>query len=289
MSKLFKVIALCTACVFLLSSTPYADTISVPIPIGATIAATHSLAVQVLNYADDMLAASVSFPSPGATTWTVSDQYLRVIYSSNYPLWAIRIVTDNVTAYAGMYGKPIDPGRNGVYNGSPEAVPGSDDECSYGGLIDDATKTNPDNRAALAWQIFASKVAPNTLNDDALRGRTAAGAPTDAYNWNSPWAYVVDISNTREDTRPGAVPPYLRPIFIGVDEDGDTNTIEYSHFILGGGATSGLSFHPALGADPTNPDPKPGDGDVVAYLGARFGGLSGGVYGANLKVELIHE
>ena len=290
MNRLGKVFCLVLSAVFMFSGIVVADPgtydVSVPVPINVNIGAIETMSVISRNISDDV-AAAVVFTNPGTTTWTISDQYLDIVYACNHALWGIRMVSDNKTLYAGMYGLPLSEGPNGVYDGSPEdpASPNSDDACSYGGLIDDATKTNPENRAILAWQIFADKSeGPDALVDDSLKGLTAASVPTDAYNWNSPWAAVVDVGNTT-----GGFPQANFLVDITVDPDGDTDTISYMYMVQGGAGGNGLSFHPAFGPDPTLPDAKPGDGQVAAFLGARFADLSAGDYGTETYVQLIHE
>lgn len=256
MSKVLRLIALCTAGIFLFSGTPYAEVVdvTVPITIGATIGAVASLTVTPVTIATGLNAAGISFTSPGAATWTVANEYLRVVYNCNYPLWAVRIVTNNVAAFPGMAAKPVDLNGDGVVDGD-----------SYSGLIDAATQDNPENRANLTWQVYVDPTGAGAL-DDATVGGT----------WNSNWAYVADVSNTGYDPE--------------VDSDNNVNTLAYPTIIQGGGASSGLAFHPALDADGDgNTDAKPGDGNVAVYLGARFGGLSQGSYSANLTVQLIHE
>jgi hypothetical protein len=252
MSKLVKLVALCVSAMFIASSTLYAEVIdvSVPITIGATIGATATMTVTPRNISDNAIAAGLAFSSPGVAQWTVSDQYLNVVYNCNLPLWAIRIVTDNVSANPGMPGKPTAPGVDGVY-GTP------DDILSYGGLVDALTISNPDNRAPLAWQAYPGTSATGVLTD-----ATVGGA------WNSNWSYIADISNTGYDA----------------DVDGDSNvaTYAYSTVVQGGASSNGLNFHPDDGV-------RTGDGDIAVYVGARFQGLSAGAYSAALRVQLIHD
>lgn len=260
MGKMFKLIALCTAGIFLFSGTPYAETIDVTrtITIGATVGAVATLTVIPVTIATGLDAAGISFTDPGVATWTVANEYLRVVYSSNYPLWVVRIVTDNRAVFAAMAPRPLAAGADGVFGTG-------DDVVSYGGLIDAVTQDNPDNRADLAWQVYVDPTAPGVLDDAAVGG-----------DWNDNWAYVVDVSSTG--------------VGLDIDVDDNVDTLEYFTVVQGGAASSGLAFHPALDADADGAvDPKPGDGNVAVYLGARFSGLAAGDYGANLTVQLIHE
>jgi hypothetical protein len=271
MGKVFKFLVVLVSVGFICSGLAYAvETIDVTrtITVGATVGEVKTLNVTANNVSDDLAAAGVQFDLAAVTPanpWTVAKQYLKIQYNCNLANWAIRILSDNKTAYAGMAGKPTAPGVDGVYGTA-------DDILSYAGLIDSATKANPENRASLAWQVYANKPAPYvaSLVDNDLKGLTAAGAPTDAYNWNSKWAYVADKSDT------------------GYAAGVNNNT---GYFMIGvGGPTGlGLSFHPATGANPTQPTGVNGDGDIVVPLAARFGGLGAGTYGTNLMVQLVHE
>jgi len=272
MSKLFKAFALFVAAGFMFASTGFAaPDVTVPIPISVTIGAQAEMTVTIRNISDNAV-APLTFTNPLAEPWTVADQYLNVVYTCNLPLYAIRIVSDNITTYPNMYGKPIAPGPNGKYDGSPEK-PGnedSDDICSYAGLIDSASATNPDNRALLAWQVYAAPIAnPGPVTDESLKG---VADPNQ--NWDAPWAAVVDKHNTNYNN--------------ATDSDGDVNTIDYQNIVLGGAAASGLNYHPAEYVGGVL-QPKPGDGDIAVYLAARFKDLSAGTYGSKLMVELVHE
>lgn len=254
MSKLFKLIAVCVSVMFLVSGTLYAEVVdvTVSITIGATIGSTATLTVKSRNIVGnaEVIPTALSFTNPTAATWTVSDQYLQVVYNCNLALWAVRIVTNNVATNPGMPGKPTAPGPDGIYGTA-------DDILSYGGLVDAASITNPDNRALLAWQAYPNTAVPGTLTDATVSGL-----------WNSDWSYVADISNTGYDPE--------------VDSDNNTDTLAYSTVVQGGAAGSGLNFHPNDGS-------RTGDNDIALYMGARFLGLSAGTYSANLVVQLIHE
>lgn len=290
MKKVFKFCSLAISAVFLISNAALADgpglpaaDISVGIPINISVGEIKTLSAITKNVSDDV-AHAIVFSSPGTTTWTVADQYVDITYNCNLALWGIRIISDNKAAYPGMYGKPIGTGPNSTYDGSPEQVATSDDACSYSGLIDLATKTNPDNRATLAWQVFSSKTdnPTPTINDNSLKGLTATGTTTNAYNWNAPWAAMVDIGNTT-----GGTPQASYLVDLRVDPDSDTDTVGYMYVVQGGASGSGLNFHPAQGSDPTNPLPRTADGKAAVFLAARFAGISAGSYGTQMYVQLV--
>jgi len=255
MEKFFKLVAVCVSALFVMSGTVFAETVdvSVPITIGATIGSVATLTVTPRNIVGDAVAAGLSFTNPTANPWTVSDQYLQVQYNCNLPLWAVRIVTDNKAEFPTMVGKPIGAGADGSWGTA-------DDLLSYAGLVDTNSVNNPENRATLVWQVYANPQAPSALSDATV---------TDT--WNAPWAYIADVSNSGYDSE--------------IDSDSNINTLAYSTIAQGGAAGNGLNFHPSLG----DGVPKPGDGDIAVYIGAKFAGLSAGSYSAKLMVQLIHE
>lgn len=309
MNKFLKAITFFVIAGFVMSGVGYTEVRDFAvIPIGPIdIAEIADLTVNIRNRTGDAIAGSVIFPAPGTTTWTIADQYVQVVYNCNLSLYAIRIVSDNNNAaspYFGLAAKPLVWGPDADWDTL-------DDGVSYGGLINAATMTNPDNRAILAWQVFQSKVVPTALTDESLYGKDpATGIPSSTLdNWNADWATVVDRSNRwpvsaaeadsdgpggLTETLAGAAAPLAR---IGVNQDNNYNTVTYSSIVQGGAGGSGLNYHPA-GYVGGVLQPKPGEsgGDginpadgVVVYLGARFGGISAGSYGINdLRVELIY-
>lgn len=262
-----------------------------PIVVSITIPAVTSFSVETYNVVGDALVDPLALnfdPSgialPPGNSWVVSDQYLKVVYSSNYGLWGVRIVTDNEDLEADaddivqrIAGAKIKPGVLPGWNDGDEVL-------AYSGLV---VLDNPDpsQRAPWAWQVFASTqpaVTPPTT------GTNADGSLNDgAFNgeWNDDWAYIADKNDDG----------YTGAILEDGDLDGSVDDPTYFMAVTGtGGGGGSLAQHPAL-------DPKPGDGDIVIYISARFantnwGGpapvnflLPAGSYDASLYVELVHE
>lgn len=263
------------------------------------IMAASSIDGKIYNL-DDTPAGSLQFPGlnnlvPGGNLWVVSGQYIRVSYSSTEVQWAIRIVTKNSINIGGVYPKPLGPGPDGLWEWEKQGVNSyqyvngvwqtGDDLVSYCGLINSTTKNDPNSRAPLAWQVFRYNdpyypdgklhipplipVPPSTVLND----NTVGGGPIDD------WAYMGDVSDT------GYV---LDPLN------------DYYWVAYGSGGFSLLAQHPVVYKDADGDAlPKPGGGDIIVYIGARFGKkapdgvtdvglLPIGQYGTRIYLEIIH-
>lgn len=277
------------------------------------VLAAETVDVSVFNWNGTPAARGIEFPTAGATVgnpWVRSPQYLRVEYSCDTEdIWGIRIITRNKSAgaFAGMAPKILGigsgadgvrgtaddtwrPGPDGVWGTADDVwgygtdgIPGTNDDTvhtSFGGLIDSATKNNPDYRADIAWQIFRDPVPePDEIYRN-WRGVWNVGG-----NWNDDWAYVVDWDNWWNGQR--AVGGIFYP---------GTWDARYEMAITGNAVVNYLAQHPVVSGSKSRPDPKPGDGDVAIYLAACFGIaqngqfislLAAGDYYTVLYVELI--
>lgn len=255
----------------------------------------------VIYNGDDTPAPQLEFPGVdglnlGDNLWITSPQYIRVTCTSEAVRWSVRIITKNNTDIGGVYPKPLATGPgpgggDGVWEwerlGNPSYLADADgnwqvgdDVVSYGGLINEGTKLDPNSRATLAWQVYRyndpyypvpalnPSPPPTVLNDG-----TVGGGPTDD------WAYIADSGDT------GYV---LDPVN------------NYFWVIYGSGGFSLLAQHPVVYRDANgNIKPKPGGGDCIVYVGARFGRrasdgvtdlgvLPAGDYNTRIYLELIH-
>lgn len=255
----------------------------------------EALNVSILNW-DGIPAGGIQFPNPqGATIdepWILSPQYLRVTYSSDETVWGLRIITNNEINIGQVYPKPLNKGPDNQWEWkklgltSYQYVGGQwqtgDDCVSFNGLIDPATKGNPNYRVDLAWQVFRDPVPePDPIYKD-WQGVWNVGG-----NWNDDWAYVVDKSNRWNG----------QPVLGGVFYPGTWNQ-KYEMIVTGNPVVNYLAQHPVVSGSKENPDPKLGDCDIAVYLGACFVIMENGVftsvlpagnYGTVIYLELIHE
>jgi len=270
------------------------------------VSAEYVLDVAIYNGDDDTPAPRVEFPGIealrlGDNLWIASPQYIRVRYTSEAGRWSIRIVTKNSTDIGGVYPRPLATGRDVDGDGEPDGddqwewerlgnpsylMDGAgnwqvgDDVVSYGGLINEGTKLDPNSRATLAWQVYRYNdpyYPVPALNPSppptALTDATVGGGPT------NDWAYIADAGDT------GYV---LDPIN------------NYFWVAYGSRLFSLLAQHPVVYRDAGGrARPKPGGGDCFIYVGARFGRratdgvtdigvLPAGDYNTTIYLELIH-
>lgn len=267
-------------------------------------AAQYVLTISLYNQ-DGTPASGVTFPGTdtlvlGGNLWITSPQYIKVTYSSPETYWSIRIISKNNEIANPLYPNPLSTGNDGTWEWTLHPEWGGkykyengnwqigDDMVSYGGLIDPATKNDPGMRALLAWQVFKynDPYYPDNVRHDpplfpvppstALNDGTVGGGPVDS------WAYLGDVADTGYVNDP---------------------TNDYFWVAYGSGGFSLLAQHPVVYRDSSNnPLPKPGGGQIIIYLGARFGYkaetlygmadvsvLPAGNYTARLYLELIHE
>lgn len=275
-------------------------------------------------------------------------------YSWDSRDWGLTIVTDNRRFVSGdIAPKPTDrgpvdprydkPGPDGVFGtpdddlwyAGPDKEQGTSDDnnaVTYGGLIDrdyvSATpkeKENPNIRASLCWQVYRDRVSEGTgrniLNsrtnpDNCVRGILRSGDFTDNYNWNSNWAYIIDMGDlswqrnldgTYVGDRPGPAYNTVTGLFY------DTSRRSANKYFLVAwgtiaprteGTRGVLAQHPVAGGFVDSPDSKQpndsdGDGkpDIVIYIGARFwykdeldreNSIPVGNYSTRIYIELYH-
>jgi len=295
MSKLTKLFSLAVAIAFVSGGIPYAaaDTVDQTLTITVTTTTITGYANWTANLRDVATGnlsspQSLSFSSVTAATWTVADQYVHVLPSSNYALWGVIVSSDNnnaASSYFGMAAKLLARGPSNLWGNADNSV-------SYGGLIDATTMNNPNNRATLAWAVYEDRETTlPTINDSSLYGKVASGGSmvpsASADPWNADWAAVVDVSNRTTGSASGVTGT---AVSVELDPDNDTNTVTYSTIIQGGGANAGMNYHPPVYSGTTlQGKPIDADGSAV-YLAARFGGLSAGAFGVyNLRVQMVHE
>lgn len=241
-----------------------------------------SLAIEIRTISQNNIVGSLTFngfnlPNFGVNNpWVVADQYVRIIYSCNYPSWGIRVVTDNEINIGGIepkwdkgkdggWGKVnFDDDGNGIIDDWPEhGTPGTDDNAYYGGLINMDKKNNSTIKADLAWQIYpnflGNGVIPNAPDKDDAGVKPVN--PEDG--WKTNWAYIVDRSNTGYTSQ-------IITDYIEKEVNGEIQILavyNYNIAIFGGGAKNGLAQHPPNGEPPSE---KSGDGDVAMYICSRF-------------------
>lgn len=262
-------------------------------------AASGTLSIQILNW-DGTPAGGLQFPNPGnATTsdpWVRSTQYIRVQYSSTYAEWGIRVVTDNEIDIGQVYPKPLKDGEGPdkqwewvkqnkdkyQYVGGKWQT--GDDGVSFGGLIG-PKKDNPNYRAALAWQVFKDPVSqPDSIYKDIFNKWNIGG------NWNDDWAYIADKSDKWDG----------QPTITDIYDPGTWNP-RYEMVVTGDLVVNFLTQHPVVSGSKSNPDPKPGDGDIAVYMAACFGFgldettgnytgiLPKGTYQTKIYLELVYD
>lgn len=265
----------------------------------------ETLSVSILNW-NGTPAAGIIFPGGDATVeepWVHSPQFLRVVFSTDELSWGVRIVTFNEVNIGEVYPKPLNKGPDNQWEWEKLGLTGyqyvggqwqtGDDSVSFEGLIDPATKDNPDFRAALAWQVFKDPVPePDAIYKHPLFGWNVGSNPV---NWNGTWIYprewanIVDGSNkwNGESVLGGVFYPPPAPQYslkYEIVANGNSNIISF------------LAQYPPMQL--TNPDPRSGDCDIAVYFAACFGIMENGQfvgllpagnYKTFLYVQLIHE
>lgn len=269
------------------------------ITVNVTIPGSTALTVETHNRSDDALVVPLTLNfsgiggiglPPAGNPWVVSDQYIRITYSSNYGLWGVRIVTDNEDLEGdpndvidSIAGARIGAGIDGIWGNA-------DDLLAYSGLLSltdiarPLLSQDPSRRAPWAWQVFSATqpvITPpsSIINPDGSLGDSLVGA------WDANWGYLADKNDFG----------FNADILEDGDGDGSVDDAAYPVAVVGGGGGGGsLAQHPAA-------SPKPGDGDIAIYIAARFantryGGaaptpylLAADSYQGSLYVELIHE
>lgn len=235
----------------------------------------------------DTPADGLRFPGANSATtdnpWVHSPQFIRVIFSTDEDLWGIRIFTKNEENIRQVYPKPLREGPDGRWEWerlgltSYQYVGGvwqtGDDSVSFGGLTDPATKSNPNYRADLAWQVFKDpQPAPLAIYKHELWGWNVGSNPVweDYLGWIYPreWAYVVDKDNkwNGESVLGGIFypPPPEYSLKYEIISNGVSNLL---HF---------LAQYPPMQL--TNPDSREGDCDIAIYIAACFGISENGVF-----------
>lgn len=325
MSKLFKLCAVVISAVFLLSGTALPEIIpdqSWSIDIDTQIAATTGLTVSVINVATGNPDTVVNFKAGDAILtipWVQCNQYLKVVYSSNYGTWGLRFVTDNIA-----YLNSLDPGWDvqftnpaadgylagdkftwNSFNGWPVA---SGDYWRFAGMRrKDVTKwPNPNQVAVLGWQPM---VAPLAIGSHPAVPTVITPLPVppqlgecyqdvnigDLYQTpNNAWAYLSDKTVYKDNVGvPDPTTNYCdERIYLGQDGGGN-NVYNYSLIAFGSGVGGGYMQVPQVN----------GDGDIAVYLSSRFGYtdwndgsapahvyiLGAGTYSTRLLMELFNE
>lgn len=272
-----------------------------PITVTVGISGSTSLAVTTCNISDDAaIGPALNFSGiggrglpPAGNPWVVSDQYIRIQYSSNYGSWGIRIVTDNEDL-------------EGDANDTIDSIAGSDIDPSpavttlaYSGLLSlseirrPIASQDPSKRAPWAWQVFGS-TRPAVTSPTSLIGASGALADgTTIGDWDDDWIYIADKNDEG----------YTGDILVDADSDGQRDDLNYGMIVVGSGpGGGGMAQHPAAAGSP-HPR-RPGDGDIAVYIAARFANTNWGDpaaptptpyllgaddYSATLYVELVHE
>lgn len=315
MSKLFKGLVLASIIGLFFVGAVMADMLDeVQIPVGGTIAGAFYLDVQTRLVSDNSTVApsTIAFSGAGTATelnpWVISDQYLNVNFAGNYGEWGIHLLTKNQDDIGGLAAKPLTKGPDaqwgvaGVDDDGNEVVdddaeagwPGTDDFVSYGGLIDEPTKDNPDNRALFAWRVqngfLGNGVTPAILDDD----EDAVAEPNEvcasgAVNYQSDWKFIVDSANTGYDV---SYVRFLDDNGTPANPDDDFDVYNYAMSVFGfatGDAIMSLNTAGTMPQAAHSDDDIVGYKDVAVYLGARFHGLMPGTYGSQLYVQFINE
>lgn len=254
--------------------------------------------------------ATVSTTDP----WRPAEQYIRVRYNSNYALWGVRILTDNVrflgvqitdpAATTYMAGEKIS-----IISGTP---PVTREYYAYSGLIGPGptattltTRSDPSRRAALAWQVYEDPLPVRTYPTVPTVTLTAPDAPrTGLYirdngvgSYGSAWTYIYDKTFRNADA--GRTDAFDGRIYTGMF---GTRRTYNDNLIVFGGPGNGpgtLGSHPV--SDRTGDDDRNG---IAVYLAARFANTNWGSsdtdivrpfalptdrYTTIIYVELVHE
>lgn len=318
MSKLFKLVALCTAGIFLFSGTPYAEVVDlfVPIRIGATVPVIEgagTLTVESHNVSDNDLVlplalnfdtAGIGLP-PAGQPWVLSSQYLVIDYgmtANNYVAWGVRIVTDNEdlegdanNVIDSIAGSPI--AGNADVDGDGDIWGDADDDLSYAGLVV-VGEADPARRAAWAWQAYPAVQPAVTAPTSAIGADGAlvdVGFDAPADSWDDPWVYIADKNDL--DGNGDGVNGFIGDLFRDLDADGADDDITYSMVLVSSATRNGtLAPHPDVA--PRADD----DNEIVVYIAGRFANTDYSdpanpapivlpvlSYGASLYVELVHE
>ncbi|GEM_PF-6254302 len=193
--------------------------------------------------------------------WKVAPQYMAITHSSNAANWAIRVLTNNKSAFPTLAGKVLD---------AKVIADPNDDILGYAGMIG-STPADPNNRIPWVWQAFqntlaAAPTAPVDNNDNGTIEPNEVGG-----EFNAPWAFIADLSDcpsTATNCRSAA------PATID-------DTIEYLRIAQGDSSNAFLLLHPET-------PPRTSDGTIAVYLAARFGGASADTYRSTIIVELYH-
>lgn len=329
MSKLFKLVALCTAGVFLFSGTPYAEVrdLFVPITVGATVPVIEgagTLTVETHNVSDNALVlplalnfdtAGIGLP-PASNPWVLSSQYLVIDYgmtANNYVAWGVRIVTDNEDLEGdandvidSIAGNPIAGNADVDVPPDGDIWGDADDDLSYAGLVV-VGDADPSHRAAWAWQAYPAVQPAVTAPTSAIGGSGAlvdvgfvgpdrAGPPpVSGGEWNGYWAYIADKNDL--DGNADGVNGFIGDLFRDLDGDGADDDITYSMVLVSSATRNGtLAPHPDVA--PRVDD----DNEIVVYIAGRFANTDYSdpasptpivlpvlSYGASLYIELVHE
>lgn len=233
-----------------------AEVVDVSQTVGAngSIGAVATMTVTARNVSDNSAAAGIAFGAVvlGATPWKVAPQYLRIVHSNNNANWAVRILTNNRSAFPTMAGKVLDP---------KTATTDQDDILGYGGLIG-TNPSDPNDRVTLAWQVYKDPVVGGPV---APPDTSVGGA------FNSPWAFMADASDcpsTATNCRT-ATPSTI------------DKTIEFLRVMQGDASSAFLKLHPDNGV-------RTADGDVPLYVAARFGGAPADTYTSTIILEMYH-
>lgn len=205
-----------------------------------------------------------------------------------------------------------------------------DDVVTFSGLINSSTKQDPNQRAPLAWQVFRynDPYYEGSFLDERIRpteGNDPSNPNDDPNDLPSPPPTDLRDGERITYTSPGGVRTTINYVGGGSVDDwvyvadvSDTGYVAnpvHSYFWVayGSGGFSFLAQHPVVywrdrdnnGVPDFNRDgrpiaqPKPGGGDCIIYVGARFGRrhpdgtsdvnvLSPGDYETMIYLELIH-
>ena len=250
------VLVVCALAVSCGAGTAQAEVVDViqSVDASGSVGAIASLNVTALNIADLSSAAGIAFGAVtlGATPWKVAPQVLQVDHDSNQANWAIRILTNNRSAFPTMVGNVLD---------AKVLADPNDDILGYGGLIG-SDPTNPNDRVVLAWQVFKDLVVGGPVD------------PTDAEvggTFNSPWAFMADASDC----------PSTATNCRSVTPDTIDKTIEFLRVAQGDAAAGFLLLHPDDGN-------RIADGAIALYVAGKFGTAPADSFSSTIILELYH-
>lgn len=303
------------------------DEISIPISISATIGSigTYSLSA---SPSSATTSDTMSFDTSTVSTsdpWRVIDGYIDIDLSvTGNTTWGLRMVTDNVADLTGIDRDSatgtlyVDANSNGTYD-TGEEVSGtgggySDGTSyfagfdttgtgtySYSGLINTAYMDDSSMRAAFAWQVDGYDTDGASTIATLPSAPTADGAHSDSSSvgdWNDPWVYMVDKSNSDYgdngwNTATGGE--------VSQDTDSD-GALEFNYSLIAYGSVSGgylalkdtaRPLSSTEGSSITDP------WDIYVYLVGKFMNtdwnsgtdfvLPAGSYDTNLYLELFTE